>query len=210
MIQDTLWLERKLAYFHPDLRRSIAREGVIQVIPANTEILREGQFVKVVPVVVRGLVKVFSRFEDRELLLYYIQPEESCIMSFAAALDNTPSRIFAVTEEESEILLLPSRLMNEWVRQYPSLNQLFYQQYYKRYEDLLQTVQALLFNSMDKRLLDYLHEKSRLKNSKTLTLRHREIANELSTAREVISRVMKRLENEGLVRQLPQGTIEIL
>ncbi len=210
MIEDTHWIERKLAYMHRDLRQAIVAEGQVQVFPAGTEILREGQYVKVVPIVMNGLVKVFSRFAERDLLLYYIKPDESCIMSFAAVLNNIPSKIQAITEEESEILLLPARLIQDWVRRYPSLNLLFYQQYQQRYEDMLQTLQSILFDNMDKRLHDYLLEKAALKKSTRLELRHREIAHELGTVREVVSRVMKRLEHNGLVRQHPHGIIEIL
>lgn len=210
MIEDTHWIERKLAYMHRELQQAIIAEGNVQSFPAGTEILREGQYVKVVPIVMNGLVKVFSRFEERDLLLYYIKPDESCIMSFAAALNNIPSKIQAITEEESEILLLPARLIQDWVRRYPSLNLLFYQQYQQRYDDMLQTLQSILFDNMEKRLHDYLLEKAALKKSKRLELRHREIANELGTAREVVSRVMKRLEHEGLVQQHPHGIIEIL
>lgn len=204
------WIERKLGFFPIELRRAIAEAGTLHTIPPDTEILREGQYVKVIPIVIEGLIKVLSRFEERELLLYYIQPEESCIMSFAAVLENTPSRIYAITEESSKILLLPSQRINEWIRQYPTLNLLFYQQYRKRYEDLLQTVQSLLFDSMDTRILHYLKEKAHLKNTRQLELRHREIAAELGTAREVVTRILKRLEQDGTVRQLPGGIIEIL
>lgn len=210
MTDQQQWIDRKLGFFPIELRRAIGEASTVHTIPPDTEILREGQYVKVIPIVVEGLIKVLSRFEDRELLLYYIQPEESCIMSFAAVLENTPSRIFAVTEEASTVLLLPSQRINEWIRQYPTLNLLFYQQYRKRYEDLLQTVQSVLFDSMDSRILNYLQDKARLKQTRRLELRHRAIAADLGTAREVVTRVLKKLEKEKLVLQLPGGIIEIL
>jgi CRP/FNR family transcriptional regulator len=99
--------------------------------------------------------------------------------------------------------------MREWLRQYPSLNRLFYDQYNKRYNDLLQTIHQLLFNRMDQRLLDHLREKARLRGQNRLQLSHRQIAEELGTAREVVSRVMKKLEQDGAVRQIGQGVIEV-
>ena len=175
----------------------------------NTEILREGQYVKVIPLVVEGLVKVFTKYEEKELLLYYIQPSESCVMSFTASLKNEPSKVFAITEENSKLLLLPVDKVAQWIEEFPDLNSLFFQQYNLRYSDLLETINQLLFDKMDKRLLDYLSEKVRVTKKNPIKISHREIASELGTAREVISRIMKKLEQEGKVRQL-SNSIEIL
>ncbi|MEZ4933075.1 MAG: Crp/Fnr family transcriptional regulator [Saprospiraceae bacterium] len=171
--------------------------------------MREGQYIKVIPIVLEGSIKVFSSHDDKELLLYYIEPTESCVMSFSAGLWNAPSRVRAVAEEDTETLLLPVADVNQWVRTYPKLNELFFQQFNQRYDDLLHTIHQLLFEKMDKRLMDYLTEKSEVLNSRFLDLRHHQIAREMGSAREVISRVMKKLEKEKLVKQHPNG-IEIL
>jgi len=175
--------------------------STVQTIPENTEILRAGQYVKVVPLVMNGLIKVFNRFEDKELLLYYIKPDESCIMSFAASLHNEPSQVFAKTEEETTALLIPAEKVPQWITQFPDINTLFFQQYNLRYSELLDTIQHVLFKKMDVRLHEYLKEKAALTNKSTLKISHRQIASELGTAREVISRVMKKLESEGKVAQ---------
>lgn len=187
----------------------LQEHGVITEFQVNTEILREGQFVKLVPLVLEGLVKVFTRQEEKELLLYYIESGESCIMSFNAGLNNSPSKVFAIAEENTVLLLLPTDKLNQWVKSFPSLNQLFFSLYDLRYASLLDTINHLLFNRLDQRLYNYLLEMSKQKGSKLLSIRHRQIAAELGTAREVISRVMKKLEYEGKVRQTPAG-IEIL
>ena len=202
-------IERKLPPLPLSLKNEILEKGVVKTVPAGTEILREGQYVKFVPLVLEGLLKVFSNYEDKELLLYYIEPLESCIMSFSAGLSHMPSKVFAMAEEDTKALLLPIHLIPQWVRKYPSLNELFFQQYSSRYEDLLQTIHQLLFDKMDKRLYDYLKEKSKMMDKKILDLRHHQIAREMGTAREVVSRVMKKLERENKVRRLPKG-IEIL
>jgi len=206
---DTNWINRKLGFLPRPLREAIVAEASMQTFPPGTALLRAGAYVRVIPLVQQGLIKVSSPFEERDLLLYYIQPEESCIMSLASVLQDTPSQIDAVTEEETTALLLPAAPMREWLRQYPSLNRLFYDQYNKRYNDLLQTIHQLLFNRMDQRLLDHLREKARLRGQQRLQLSHRQIAEELGTAREVVSRVMKKLEQDGAVRQIGQGVIEI-
>jgi len=202
-------LSKLLTPLHPDLRKELEAHAILKEVPQGTEILREGQYVKVIPIVLEGLIKVFSRHEEKELLLYYIKPQESCIMSFAAGMKNEPSKIFAVAEEDTSALLLPTDKVALWVRDYPEVNHLFFQQYNLRYSDLLTTIHQLLFERMDKRLLDYLVNKSLLTGRNPIKISHRQIAAELGTAREVISRIMKKLENDGKVRQ-EANTIEIL
>jgi CRP/FNR family transcriptional regulator, anaerobic regulatory protein len=194
---------------HPDLRKELEAHAILKEVPQGAEILREGQYVKVIPIVLEGLIKVFSRHEEKELLLYYIKPQESCIMSFSAGMKNEPSKIFAVAEEDTSALLLPTDKVAQWVREYPEVNQLFFQQYNLRYSDLLTTIHQLLFERMDKRLLDYLANKSLLTGRNPIKISHRQIAGELGTAREVISRIMKKLENDGKIRQ-EANMIEIL
>jgi CRP/FNR family transcriptional regulator, anaerobic regulatory protein len=209
MDEDAFLIKKHLYYLGPELLDEILEDAVIRDIPAGTEILSEGQYVKVIPVVMDGLIKVYSRYEDKELLLYYIEPFESCIMSFWASLKNEPSTIFAETEENTRALLLPGNKTSEWVKKFNGINQLFYQQYNQRYTDLLETIKYLLFYKLDKRIMEYLEEKSRLKGDKIINIRHKQIASELGTAREVITRLLKKMEKEGKIRQHPNG-IEIL
>ncbi len=192
------------------LRREMLEAGTRSSFPPGTEILREGQYVKAVPFVLSGLVKVYAQFEERDLLLYYIQPEESCIMSFTAIVENMPSRVFARTEEPTEAILIPNNLVEDWISRYPAFNRFYFSQYRQRYDDLLNTIHQALFSKMDQRLKAYLLERARLTKSRRLNIHHREIAEDLGSAREVISRLMRRLEEEGVVRQLEQGWIEII
>ncbi len=108
-------LSNLLPFFQKDLLTEIAQNSSIHSFEKNTEILRKGQYVKVIPVVIKGLVKVFTEYNEKELLLYYIKPSESCVMSFAVSLKNEPSKVFAITEEATEILLLPVDKLLKWV-----------------------------------------------------------------------------------------------
>ncbi|MBL0198852.1 MAG: Crp/Fnr family transcriptional regulator [Chitinophagaceae bacterium] len=202
-------LQQYLRGLPPDFIDQLEKFGIIKDFSEQTEILREGQYVKYVPLVLEGAVKVFTRHEDKELLLYYIESGESCIMSFNAGLKSTASKVFAVADKKSLLLLLPVEKLNEWVKSFPSLNELFFNLYDQRYASLLDTINHLLYSRLDQRLYNYLQETARQKNSKIINIRHRQMAAELGTAREVISRVMKKLEQEGKVKQL-QGGIEIL
>ena len=202
-------IKKKLSIFNEDLVQDILEASQIAEVAAKTELLREGQYIKVIPIVLEGLVKVYTRHEDRELLLYYIQPSESCIMSYSASLKNTPSHIYAETEEDSTILLVPVDRLPHLRRSYPDFSTLFIDLYNSRYRDLLDTIHHVLFDKMDKRLLDYLKEKVRVRKQNPLKLSHQQIAGELGTVREVISRVIKKLEIEGAVSQRSDG-IEVL
>ncbi|HKL14847.1 MAG TPA: Crp/Fnr family transcriptional regulator, partial [Balneolaceae bacterium] len=158
--------EQNLIQVFPQLNSKliskIGEAAVEKEIPRGTEILREGQYVSVVPIVLNGVIKVFKKYEERDLLLYYIKPNESCIMSFAAGLKNEPSNVYAQTEEDTTALLLPVEKIIGWIKHYPDLNSLFFQQYSLRYSELLETIQDVMFNKMDKRLYDYLREKIEL------------------------------------------------
>jgi len=198
-----------LSFLNPKLAEKIIQEATISVIPKNIEILKEQQYVKVLPIVISGLVKVYSSFKEKELLLYYIEPDQSCVMSFYAALKNTPSKVFAITEEESKILLLPIQQIPNYVKEFPEFNELFYNQFNLRYLELLETISHLLVDKMDVRLYEHLKKKTNLLGNTNLKISHGHLANELGTAREVISRVIKKLEVEGKVSQ-KSGVITIL
>lgn len=202
-------IHHALSFLGPDLLDKIEHTSTIKDIAKDTEILREGQYVKAIPIVLKGLLRVYSKYAGKELLLYYIRPQESCIMSFASSLKNDPSKIHAVTEENSRILLLPVDEVAGWIKQFPSINTLFFQQYNLRYSELLDTISHVMFDKMDSRLYGYLNEKSRLTNQNPIKISHRQIATELGTAREVISRVVKKLETEGKLIQ-HTNSIEVL
>ncbi|MBR09282.1 MAG: Crp/Fnr family transcriptional regulator [Rickettsiales bacterium] len=194
-------LTKALKQLNPLLAQEIEANSQVMTIEANTELLHEGQYVKVIPLVISGLIKVYTRQEDRELLLYYIQPDESCIMSFSASIENEPSRIYAKTEETSEILLIPTSKIPTWRSSYPDFNTLFFKQFNQRYVDLLDTINHLLFHKMDQRLHNYLQEKAKITGKNPIKISHKQIANEIGTVREVVTRVLKKLESEGKITQ---------
>ena len=175
--------------------------STIMEIPDQTEILRVGQYVKVIPIVLEGLLKVCTQYEDRELLLYYIRPSESCVMSFSSGMNQQASQVFARTEADSKVLLIPVDKAVKLGLSDPQMSALFFRQYNQRYSELLDTIHHLIHDRMDKRLEAFLMERSLLTGKNPIEISHRQIAAELGTAREVISRVMKKLENEGRVKQ---------
>lgn len=194
-------IEKLIENYGQELISKILEGSVINKFPKNTELIREGQYIKVVPIVLKGLIRVYTGQEDKELLLYYIQPNESCIMSFSACLKNEKSKIFAITQEETTAILIPGDKLSRWVFEYPNINKLFYQQFDLRYMELIDALNHLLYDKLDKRLLDYLKGKTSITGKNPIKISHKEIANDLGTAREVVSRLIKKLENQNKVKQ---------
>jgi CRP/FNR family transcriptional regulator len=202
-------LEIKFKYLGKELIEELCNVSAVKTFPANTELVKEGQYIKYIPIVLNGLVKVFTQVEEKELLLYYIKPEQSCIMSFSSCINDDISKVFAITEEESTVLLIPSDKIKNWVIHFPTINMLFYQQYEMRYSELVDTIHQLLYYKLDKRILDYLLEKVTVKGKNPIKISHKEIANDLGTAREVVSRIVKKLEKQNRLKQY-HDSIEII
>lgn len=198
-------LKKRFNFLGPDLLQEIGNDGKLLNIPAATELVKKGDYVKSVPLVLDGVIKVYSRYQEKELLLYYIKRDDSCIMSFTSVIQNSRSLIYATTEKDSRVLLLPAESIQKWIQKYPALNKLFYNQYHVRYTDLLDTIEQLIFFNLEDRLLDYLQTKISHTDSKLLDITHRQIADDLGTAREVISRTIKKLERKNKIVQTNSG-----
>lgn len=183
----------------------IAGQAIYKEFEADTQILRKDQYVAAVPFVIEGLIKVFSLYEGKELLLYYIESNQSCTMSFASALKREKSRIFAVTETSTKTLLIPIELAERLIDQYPRFNTLFFDLFNLRYSELLDTINHLMFDKLDTRLISFLKDRMRVTGKSSISLSHRAIAGELGTSREVVSRILKKLENDDILTQSAQG-----
>jgi len=188
----------------PMIERMLA-EGKVVEVPAGTELLREGAYVRELPVLLEGLVRVFIGHEEKELLLYWIQPSDSCVMSFASLLERSPSRINAVTERPSTLLLVPEERVRAWLREEPDFAELMFRSYSERYNDMLRTVEQVAFGDLPSRLMDHLNTLTGISGTPWLDVRHARLAQELGSAREVVTRTLGKLEREGRIEQGPQG-----
>lgn len=172
----------------------------IKSFNAGTVILNEESYIKVIPVVISGSLKVIRTNKDgQEILLYYIKPGESCIMSFLAGIHHEVSKVKAVAEEDTELLLIPIDKAAEWVKKFPEWTDFIFKLYHKRFEELLAVVNAIAFKKLDTRLAELLNQKKELHKSKEISVTHQQLADELGTTREAVSRVLKQMENTGLV-----------
>jgi len=202
-------LNKQFPFFNAELMDSIVAHGQWVQVAAGEVILKHRAYVKVIPLVSSGLLKVSRLEDDKELLLYYIKPGESCVMSLTACLHNQQSQVLAITEEASELLLIPAHFVQEWMHSYPAWNSFVYDMFNLRYTELLQTIDSLIFHSMDQRIRSFLLDKAGSSGTDSLEITHLEIARQLNTAREVVSRIMKKLETEYFIRQ-DRGKITLL
>jgi len=180
-----------------------------KLIKAGTIILREGAYVKVIPLMLNGLAKVFKEEENgHEVLLYYIKPGESCVMSLTTLVRNETSKVKAVIEEDSEIVVIPSDKALRIAQKYSEWNAFIFELFNHKFDELLNVIKILTFSNKDTRLLEYLKKEVQLKGNSTLKTTHQHIADDLGSSREVISRLLKKLEHEGVLT-LKQGEISL-
>ncbi|MBL7848881.1 MAG: Crp/Fnr family transcriptional regulator [Cyclobacteriaceae bacterium] len=174
--------------------------GTARKFSEGDVILDENMRIRAIPVVTKGSVRVIRRDEDgRELLLYNIRSGESCIMSLLGGLHNDTSKVVAVAEEDTDVLFIPIDQVSALIRENPEWLNYIFRLYHKRFEELLEVVNAVAFKKVDERLLDFIKKKCAMTNSRTLLVTHDQLAHELGTARVVVSRLLKRMEEEGIV-----------
>lgn len=184
----------------PELIAKLEQYGIQKEYKAGSVILNENSYIRSIPLVIKGVLKVIRTEEDgREILLYYIKAGESCIMSFLGGMHQETSKVRAEADEDCEILFIPVEKVSLFIKEYPQWLEYIFKLYHKRFEELLEVVNAIAFKKVDERLLDLLQKKQELNDSAVLTVTHEQLANELGTARVVVSRLLKQLETEGKV-----------
>lgn len=193
----------------PELVAKLNEHGIRKNYDAGDVILNENAYIRAIPIVTKGSIRVIRTEEDgREILLYYIKSGESCIMSFLGGLHNETSKVKAEVEEAAEILFLPVEKVSLFIKEHPEWLDYIFRLYHKRFEELLDMVNAISFKKVDERLLSLLNKKVELTGNKTLNITHEQLANELGTARVVVSRLLKQLEENKKV-QLGRNKIVI-
>lgn len=185
----------------PKLVEKLYEYSLQKEYKAGDIVLNENSHIRSIPIVMNGTLKVMRMEEDgREILLYYIKAGESCIMSFLGGLHNETSKVKAEVEEDAEILFLPLEKVNLFIKEYPQWLNYIFRLYHKRFEELLEVVNAVAFKKIDERLLNLLNKKSELTKSNTIVVTHEQLAAELGTARVVVSRLLRQLEDSGSVK----------
>lgn len=193
-----------------EVLQELQGDGVVKKINEGDLLLAEGSYVRSIPIVLKGSIRVVKTDEeDHEMLLYYLKEGETCIMSLLGGMHNETSKIKAVGNESGEILLVPVEKIGPLVRDHPEWINYILRMYHQRFEELLEVVNAVAFKKLDDRLLQLLERKAKIFGTKTIAITHETLAKELGTARVVVSRLLKQMEKEKLV-QLGRNRIRLL
>jgi len=207
-IHDDL-LRKSYPLFEDKLVDEIEERGEFKTFPANEILMRKGQYIRSTMLVLQGLIKIYREDDDgNEFLMYYLKPGEACALSLVCAAKHEASPIMAKTVTETEVMMVPVDNMSEWMSKFKSWYQFVIETYRSRFDELLVTLDNVAFRSMDERLEFYLKRAKEAQQTTLLNISHQEIAQELNTSREVISRLLKKMEQKGWVG-LHRNAIEL-
>ena len=203
-------IKKNFPTFSTELVKEIETSAKIHSFLAGTIIIRTGQYIKNTVLVISGKIKVYREDENGgEFFMYYLQPGQACAISMICATKNEKSQIMAKVVEDVELIMVPLPLMDKWMMQHRSWYEFVIDTYRSRFEEVLEVIDSIAFRAMDERLEFYLKRHAEVCGCKELKLSHQEIASELNTSREVISRLLKKMEQRGLVT-LHRNNIELL
>ncbi|MEA1787445.1 Crp/Fnr family transcriptional regulator [Arenibacter sp. GZD96] len=196
--------------FEDALIAEIVKVATYKEIPEGYTLMEIGQYIKSMPLLISGAIKILREDKDgNELLLYYLERGETCSMTLSCCMGQSKSEIRAIAETDTKVIMVPIHKMEEWTAHYKSWRNFVFSSYHDRLNELLTTLDSIAFNRMDERLATYLKEKARINDGKTLYNTHQEIAYDLHTSRVVISRLLKKLEQLGKI-ELHRNHLTIL
>lgn len=196
--------------FEEELINEIVQVGTFKEVPEGYKLMEIGDYVRGMPLLISGVIKILRDDEDGdELLLYYLEKGDTCSMTMACCLGDAKSEIRAIAETNAKLIMVPIQKMEEWTVKYKSWRNFVFNSYHLRLNELLSTLDNIAFQKMDERLIGYLKEKSRVNNNNNIHNTHQEIAYELHSSRVVISRLLKKLEELGKIK-LHRNSIKIL
>ena len=186
--------------FEDALLNEINQVGTFKEVPEGFKMMEIGDYVKAMPLLVSGVIKILRKDTDGdELLLYFLEKGDTCAMTLTCCVAQTKSKIRAIAETDSKLIMIPIKKMEEWSEKYKSWRHFVFESYNNRLNEMLETIDSIAFLKMDERLIKYLVEKVRISKNNTIHKTHQEIAYELHTSRVVISRLLKKLETLGKI-----------
>jgi CRP/FNR family transcriptional regulator len=208
-MNDRSFFENLRCFPEPEFQEELLKHGQVATFKKGDVIVRDGQYVKFLPIVLKGAIRVFQQKEDREILLYYVKAEETCTMSLAAAYFNNKSTSRGVVTEPTELLIFPADLIHNWQLKYPSWNKYVMHMFRRRYDELISSFEGIVFDHIPHRVMEYLKRKGNSEETNQINISHQQLAHELGTTRVVISRILKQFERENKIK-LSRGSIVLL
>ncbi|UXX79609.1 Crp/Fnr family transcriptional regulator [Reichenbachiella carrageenanivorans] len=195
--------------FQTDLVDEINQKADLKQFKAGKVLIDFGTYLKSIPLVLSGTIKVIREDQKgNELFLYFLGGGDTCAMSLTCCMSHKKSEIKAVVEEDAEVIMIPMQYMDEWMK-YSTWRQFIFGSYNERFEEILNAVDALAFMKLDERLMNYLLDCKQSAGDFSVRKTHQQIAQDLNTSRVVVSRLLKKLEQEGQI-ELHRNKIEIL
>lgn len=186
--------------FEPALIKEMYQFGEIKHFKEGDIIMDYGKYIRMMPIVLKGTVKVYRKDENgKEILLYYLSDNESCSMAYSCCLEAKKSEVKAIAEDDVELIAIPHIKLDEWLCKYTTWKNYIMRSFNERFLELLKSIESIAFHKLDERLIAYLKEKQRLSGSSVIKASHYLIADELATSRVVVSRLLKQLENDGKI-----------
>lgn len=186
---------------NPELIEEIMKVGHLEEMTHNDILIDLNQTIKSMPLLLEGSVKITREDEDgREVFLYYVDSGNTCAATLTCCMDSKKSNIRAIVEEDATFISIPYEYMDKWMEKYKCWRDFILTTYAIRFEEMLKAVDQLAFKKMDERIHNFLKEKSKLVGSKIVKISHQQIAYDLNTSREVVSRILKQMERSGLVK----------
>ncbi len=196
--------------FEQDLLKSIEKVGHIRKYDSDELLMKTGQKIRHAILILDGGIKVFREDDEgNEIFMYNLHPGEACAISMTCAVRNLDSEIMARTFSPTTVITIPIELMDDWALKFPSWYQFVLETYRSRFEELLIMVDQIAFKNLDQRLMWYLHEQSKSLKTKKLKVSYTAIAQEMNSSREVISRLIKKLQELGQIK-VEKNEIEII
>lgn len=196
--------------FEKELITEIDTLGIPKDFKENTTIIEVDDYIKSMPLLISGAIKILREDENGdELVLYYLEKGDTCAMTLSCCMGQTKSKIRAVAETDVELIMLPKEKMAEWLGKYKTWQAYILQSYHARVDELLDAVDTIAFLKMDERLFKYLKDKAMVTHNDVLHVTHKQISEDLHTSRVVVSRLLKKLENEGKIN-LHRNSIKVL
>lgn len=184
----------------PELMSEIEASGKEQRFHHGDILMEPGRYIHDIPIIIEGALKVLRGDESgKEVFLYYLQPGETCAMSLTCCSAHKPSEIRAVAEGETRIWMIPVEKHEDWINRFRQWKEYVAQTYQYRFNEVLKVLDAIAFKRMDERLLQYLLNRFRQNPTTEIQTTHQEIASELGTSREVVSRLLKQLEKKKII-----------
>lgn len=203
-------IKDRFTSFSKTLLADIHDHASFQTVPAGEVIMKTGQYIKNTVLVLSGIIKIYREDENGgEFFMYYLKPGQACALSMICATKNEQSQIMAKVVEEAELVIVPLRLMDKWMMEHRSWYEFVIETYRSRFEEVLEVIDSIAFKAMDERLEFYFKRYKAANPGNEVKLSHQEIATELNTSREVISRLLKKMEQRGMIR-LHRNNIEIV